>query len=199
MRLATLGSVVLTLAAFTVAGCGQSSPPAQADKETPAPAQPAAATAQPAAAAQPANSSSAEPAGGVERRDGVAIVRITGDDAMRYNINQFTLKAGEKVRLVFKHTGRLAASVMGHNVVILKLGEDPQAFATQVPTSGGNASNDYLPPSFMDRVLVHTKLIGGGQQTTVEFTAPDPGEYPFLCTFPGHFAMMNGKMIVEAP
>jgi azurin len=40
-------------------------------------------------------------------------------------------------------------------------------------------------------------LIGGGESTTIEFEAPEKGEYTFLCTFPGHFGLMNGKFIVE--
>jgi azurin len=57
-------------------------------------------------------------------------------------------------------------------------------------------ANDYIPVDTQD-VIVHTKLIGGGETTTIEFDAPAVGTYDFICSFPAHFAMMNGKFIVE--
>jgi uncharacterized cupredoxin-like copper-binding protein len=49
----------------------------------------------------------------------------------------------------------------------------------------------------MDKVFAHTDLAGPGQMVAVEFTAPAPGEYPFLCNFPGHYAAgMHGTMTV---
>jgi len=56
--------------------------------------------------------------------------------------------------------------------------------------------NDYIPKDTQD-VIVHTKIIGGGETTTIEFDAPAVGTYDFICSFPAHFAMMNGKFIVE--
>ncbi len=62
---------------------------------------------------------------------------------------------------------------------------DPQAFARH-----------YIPES--DDVLVYTDVVGPGETQTVFFNAPaEPGRYPFLCTFPGHWMVMNGEMIVE--
>ena len=40
-------------------------------------------------------------------------------------------------------------------------------------------------------------MLGGGEETTIEFEAPAKGEYTFICSFPGHYALMNGKFIVE--
>ena len=54
--------------------------------------------------------------------------------------------------------------------------------------------NDYIPA---DGFIIHTDLLGGGEETTIEFEAPEIGEYTFICSFPGHFALMNGKFIVE--
>ena len=60
-------------------------------------------------------------------------------------------------------------------------------------------ASDYIPEDEASKakILVATAMIGGGEETEVTFTAPEPGEYPFLCTFPGHFGIMNGKLIVE--
>jgi azurin len=56
---------------------------------------------------------------------------------------------------------------------------------------------EYLPKD-QSAILAHTKIVGGGESDTVTFTAPDkPGTYPFFCSFPGHFSMMKGKLIVK--
>ena len=47
-------------------------------------------------------------------------------------------------------------------------------------------------------MVAHTKLLGGGESDEITFTAPAAGEYPFICTFPGHFAIMQGVMTVKA-
>ncbi|MDA1232862.1 MAG: plastocyanin/azurin family copper-binding protein, partial [Planctomycetota bacterium] len=62
---------------------------------------------------------------------------------------------------------------------------NPEAFARQ-----------YIPES--DRVIVHTDIVSPGEKQTIYFKAPnEPGRYPFLCTFPGHWMVMNGVMVVE--
>ena len=56
--------------------------------------------------------------------------------------------------------------------------------------------NDYIPKDGAD-IIVHTKLIGGGESDSIEFVAPAKGSYSFLCSFPGHAMSMNGTLIVE--
>ena len=46
-------------------------------------------------------------------------------------------------------------------------------------------------------VIAATKLLGPGESETISFTAPEPGDYQFVCSFPGHFAMMRGIMVVK--
>ena len=82
---------------------------------------------------------------------------------------------------------------MGHNVVILKNGVKASAFAVKAASS---KENDYIPVGTSE-VIAHTKMIGGGESTVVEFIAPEKGVYNYICSFPGHFAMMKGKLIVE--
>lgn len=125
--------------------------------------------------------------------ENVANVVITGDDLMKFNLSEIRVKAGQKVRLTLRHIGKMDVNVMGHNVVILKQGVNPSEFAAKAATE---RDNGYIPPGTED-VLAHTDLIGGGQVTTIEFDAPPVGEYDFLCSFPAHFAMMQGKFIVE--
>ncbi len=132
----------------------------------------------------------------VVREGGVAVVRMTGDDQMRFNIDSFTVHSGERVRLQLRHTGRKSAAIMGHNVVLLKAG-DIRAFASRVGNHGGSEENGYLPATLLEQVLAHTQMLGGGETDEIEFVAPAPGKYPFLCSFPGHFVTMSGHMIVS--
>lgn len=128
-----------------------------------------------------------------EKDDNVANLVITANDLMQYNKTELRVKAGQKVKLTLRHIGKLDKNVMGHNVVILKQGVDPNVFAPKAATA---RDNDYIPEG-TDEVLVHTKMIGGGETAVIEFDAPAVGEYDFLCSFPAHFAMMKGKFIVE--
>lgn len=118
---------------------------------------------------------------------------ITGNDLMKFNKSELKAKAGQKVKLTLRHVGKSDKMVMGHNVVILKLGTDIAMFAGKAAMS---KDNDYIPEATTD-VIAHTKMIGGGETAVVEFTAPEAGEYDFICSFPGHFGMMKGKFIVE--
>jgi azurin len=120
-------------------------------------------------------------------------VLITGNDMMKYNLKEIRVKAGEPVTLTLKHVGKLDIKVMGHNWVLLKQGTDLVGFAAKASAA---VNNDYIPEGSED-IIAHTKLLGGGQSDTITFDAPAPGTYQFLCSFPGHFAMMQGTFIVE--
>ena len=84
-------------------------------------------------------------------------------------------------------------SVMGHNWVLLKQGTVINEFGQKAVQA---KDNDYIPEG-TDAVITHTKMIGGGEEVTIEFEAPAAGEYDFICSFPGHYSVMNGKFIVE--
>jgi azurin len=125
--------------------------------------------------------------------DGVTEVTLTGNDQMRFNLSEIKVNAGDKVKLTLKHVGKLGVEVMGHNFVLLKSGVDRNEFAKAAVSA---KDNGYIPEGTND-VIVHTEMIGGGQQTTIEFDAPEKGTYEFVCSFPGHVALMNGKFIVQ--
>ncbi|MCH1505860.1 MAG: Azurin [Verrucomicrobiaceae bacterium] len=122
-------------------------------------------------------------------------VTITGNDTMQYDKKAFTIETGEKVKLTFKNVGKLPKAAMGHNVVILKKGTNKVAYATAAITAGPAA--DYMPAANKKDVLVATKMLGPGEEVSVVFTAPAPGLYDYICTFPGHYALMNGVMTVK--
>ena len=120
-------------------------------------------------------------------------VVITSNDMMKYNKSEIKVKAGKKVKVTLKHVGKLDKKVMGHNFVLLKQGVDIAAFGNKAISF---ADNNYIPEGTED-VIAFTKIIGAGETVVVEFDAPAPGEYDFLCSFPGHYSMMKGKFIVE--
>jgi azurin len=120
-------------------------------------------------------------------------LEIESSDQLQYNLAELKATAGAKVSLTLKHTGKLAAAIMGHNIVILAAGEDMTEFIKQANAAG--PEKNYLHDGA--NVIVASNLIGGGESVTVEFTAPAAGTYDFLCTFPGHNALMKGKFIVE--
>ena len=116
---------------------------------------------------------------------------INSNDQMRFDTSKIKVKAGEKIKLTLNYTGKLPENVMGHNFVLLTQGTDIAKFSQAAMKAKGNG---YIP-SF--GVIAHTPLIGGGESTTIEFTAPKKGSYDFICSFPGHYVMMKGKFIVE--
>ncbi|HEB60228.1 MAG TPA: Azurin [Phycisphaeraceae bacterium] len=140
-------------------------------------------------------SCSGDKSGGADK---VTTITITANDQMQYDKTEFKVKSGDKIRLVLKNIGTMPKTAMGHNVTILKAGESAEAFGAAIPeTNEGTLENDFLPPSMADKVFVHTDMTGGGETTEITFTAPAPGTYEYLCTFPAHYMTMHGKMIVE--
>lgn len=126
-----------------------------------------------------------------------AKIELTGNDQMQYNIKAFEVTEGQKVVLSFKHIGQQPALVMGHNVVILRSGTAVPAFATKCAPA---KHTGYIPQDGESKmeIVAHTKMLGGGESDEITFTAPAAGDYPFICSFPGHFAIMQGVMTVKA-
>lgn len=123
-----------------------------------------------------------------------AVVTIEGNDQMKFNKKEIRVKAGQKVKLTLKHVGKMDKNVMGHNWALLVKDADMAEIGQAAAEA---ADNDYIPADMTDQFIVHTKMLGGGESDTIEFEAPAPGTYTFMCTFPGHYALMNGKFIVE--
>ena len=120
-------------------------------------------------------------------------VTIESNDQMQFNMKELKVPVGEPVVLTLKHVGKMAKNVMGHNFVLLDQGVDFNEFATKASVA---KDTDYIPED-ASGIIVHTGLIGGGESETVEFTITEAGSYEFLCTFPGHYAMMRGVLIAE--
>jgi azurin len=122
----------------------------------------------------------------------VCKVDITGTDGMQYDKKEMSVAATcTEVEVTLKHSGKLPASAMGHNWVLSKTA-DMSAIAGD--GMGAGLPSDYVKKGDA-RVIAHTKVIGGGQSTSVKFptSALKKGEaYSFFCTFPGHSSIMKG-------
>jgi azurin len=159
----------------------------------PAPAAPAAAPAEPTAPAAP-SAAAAPAAPATITPDESGVVHLTSTDQMRFSAGLIKVKAGQTITIELKNIGTLAKEAMGHNLVVLKPGTDHMAFAMKAIAA---KATDYVPTDAADQVIAHTKLLGPGESDTIKFAAPAPGTYPFVCTFPGHAAIMNGQLVVE--
>lgn len=117
---------------------------------------------------------------------------IEGNDAMKYNLDRLEAYVGQEVTLTLVHTGKLAKAAMGHNWVLLAKGTDAATFATAAMVA---TETDYIPADMETAMIAHTSMVGGGETTSVTFTAPASGVYDFICSFPGHFALMKGSFV----
>jgi len=125
--------------------------------------------------------------------DRTITIQPTGNE-MTFKQTKFTVAPGETVELVFKNTA--TSPSMQHNVVVLNSTED--AVFERVGEAGMSAgsTNDYVPED--DAVIAYTPIAPPGETVSVTFTVPEaPGEYGYVCTFPGHWATMQGTMYVE--
>jgi azurin len=114
-------------------------------------------------------------------------------EMMKFDLASFKVKAGDKITLEVDNLDG-----MQHNLLILKPGTlDKVGAAADAMLRDPKASEKFYVPEIPE-VLFATKMIGPQELYTLTFTAPTtPGNYPFVCTFPGHWRMMNGIMIVE--
>jgi putative heme-binding domain-containing protein len=123
----------------------------------------------------------------------VRVVLIhTVEEEMRYDVPWFAVEAGTDIQIILKNE-----DLMAHNLVITKP-QTLQAVALQAAADGptiGPSGKQYVPDS--SDVLFGTEMVPAEKQTRVTFRAPsEPGEYPYVCTFPGHWMRMYGVMIV---
>lgn len=124
----------------------------------------------------------------------VVELTIEGNDQMKFNLDKLEVPAGSKVKLTFKNVGKMPKEAMGHNWTLLEAGVDVASYGQAAATA---KDNDYQPADRYADVIVHTKVLGPGEEETIEFDAPEAGTYKFICTFPGHYGLMQGDFIVK--
>lgn len=123
-------------------------------------------------------------------------ITIGVDDSMKFSVTAITAAPGETLKIVVKSTGTMPKMAMAHNVVLLALGTKPDAF---VKAGAMSRETDFIAPAEKSKVIAATPLAGAGETVEVTFRVPDKkGVYPFVCTFPGHYALgMKGTLTVR--
>jgi azurin len=114
--------------------------------------------------------------------------------AMKFDVTDFEVQAGQTIEIVFSNP-----DYMQHNLVITKQGMKDKVgkAADKLATAANAAELNYVP--VMPEVLFATHMLDPSSKSTLKFTAPrEPGVYPFICTFPGHWQIMQGVMRVVA-
>lgn len=113
-------------------------------------------------------------------------------DMMQYDNKLFSVKAGQKVTIDFQNPDG-----MQHNLLIIKKGslQKVGAAADAMLRDPKAAEKNYVPE--IPEVLQAIKLLNPEESFQLTFIVPnEPGDYPFVCTFPGHWRGMNGIMRV---
>jgi len=120
---------------------------------------------------------------------------IESNDLMQFSTHELTVPVGcTDVEVTLRHVGKLPARVMGHDWVLAKEGD--MAAIVNAGLAAG-ATRGYLPENDK-RVIAATKVVGGGESDTVQFSTAalvPGGRYAFFCTSPGHSSMMRGRLL----
>ncbi|SMD42891.1 putative membrane-bound dehydrogenase domain-containing protein [Aquiflexum balticum DSM 16537] len=127
-------------------------------------------------------------------RDNAIIIKVgVIPHEMKYNVASFKVKAGQPVIIDFENK-----DFMQHNLLIGKIGslEKIGKAADEMARDPKGIEKNYIPE--IPEIIVSSKLVDPDNMESIMFIAPSqPGEYPFICTVPGHWRIMNGIMIVE--
>jgi azurin len=132
----------------------------------------------------------------IEGQSNADVLRIkisTIKEAMKFSLKEFSVKPGQSVEIAFENP-----DAMQHNMVITKPGmlEKVGRAGDAMMKDPKGADKNYVPA--IAEVLFSTPLVNPGQNYTLKFKAPtSAGDYPFVCTFPGHWSIMNGVMKVR--
>lgn len=177
--------------AFVTGGISASIAKHSPKKEVPAPAT-AAAPAAPAAAAAASAPAAAAPAAAGPAQE--ITLQPDAVNPMAFGTKEFKVKAGQTIKLTFDNK---SAVPLPHNVVVGKAGTKDalMAAAMKVATDPQGMAKGYIPED--PSVLAHTTLVQPAAKETIEFVLPAPGDYPYMCTFPGHSILMNGTFKAE--
>lgn len=108
---------------------------------------------------------------------------------LSYDITEIRAKAGTQFTIRY-----INASTMPHNVVFV----NTEADINPVGIAALQAyQNNYIPENEMDRIFAYSDLATPESTVEVTVTVPEePGSYPYICTYPGHFTSMQGRLVV---
>ena len=120
-------------------------------------------------------------------------IPVTAISGLQYDVKELRAKAGELISLEFRNLDTIP-----HNLVLVAPGrkEAVGLASNTMLTDPEAAARHYVPES--DDVLHYTPMLRHNRRYSLRIKAPEePGDYPFLCTYPGHWAVMNGVLVVE--
>ena len=128
----------------------------------------------------------------LDKKSNEAVIILNSSDLMKFDQNELRVFEGQKITLTLNHTGKMSKEIMGHNFVLLKKETNLNDFAQRAMLA---RENEYIPDG--NETIAYTKMIGGGESDTITFTAPEKGSYTYICSFPGHYGLMRGVLIVS--
>jgi len=112
-------------------------------------------------------------------------------NVMKFKDTALQVPAGKDVELTFKNT-----DILIHNILVLKPGTRDKvgALADAMLADPQGMAKHYIPVS--EDIITYSKLLMSGQSETIKFNL-EAGEYPFICTFPGHWRIMQGTITAK--
>ncbi|TAE93136.1 MAG: hypothetical protein EAZ81_00720 [Verrucomicrobia bacterium] len=123
-------------------------------------------------------------------------VEVTVNDQIRYSTKKIEAKVGVPLEITLRHTGKIPKANMSHNMVIVKPGSMVAMISARCV---GAKDKNYVADDADTKsaIVVASPQMGPGETYVLRFTPTQAGEYPFLCTYPGHFGEMNGVIVVK--
>jgi plastocyanin len=135
-----------------------------------------------------------EPPNPFDAQPGLQTITIkTIPERLLYDLREFKVAPGAPVKLVFENP-----DVTPHNLLIVQPGaaDEVGLAGNEMAKTPDGFAKGFIPDS--PKILHKTKMLNQGDREVLRFTAPTAkGRYPYICTFPGHWLVMKGEMIVE--
>lgn len=129
-----------------------------------------------------------------DRMPSVKAVEVTCvPERLLFDVTRIEVSPGQPVKLTL-----INPDATQHNLVIVQPGalEEVGLAGNEMAKDPGGFARGFIPDS--PKILHHTKLLEPGTGEVLRFRAPEqPGIYPYLCTFPGHWVVMKGELIVK--
>ncbi|MCH1506501.1 MAG: plastocyanin/azurin family copper-binding protein [Verrucomicrobiales bacterium] len=125
---------------------------------------------------------------------GVSVIVLrTVHEQLRYDTNHITVEADKPFEIVFEND-----DLMPHNLIICQKGAKEAlgtAALTMTPDQLDSKGRAYVPES--NQIIAATQMLEAGEKARLTIEGLAPGEYEYVCTFPGHWSVMNGKLNVR--
>jgi plastocyanin len=135
-----------------------------------------------------------EPPNPFDAQPGLQTITIkTIPERLLYDLRSFQVAPGAPVKLVFENP-----DVTPHNLLIVQPGaaDEVGLAGNEMAKTPDGFAKGFIPDS--PKILHKTKMLNQGDSEVLRFTAPTTkGKYPYICTFPGHWLVMKGEMVVE--